>query len=288
MFKLLLYNSFCLNLVICDFPLFKVSTHISKNYYNTQRQETCRLFRRSGSSNCSNYEDQNNPEVTLFIDDYYEKWRISDNFGAIYNENDPSCQKRIAIHYYENDYLDSLELCNTISGYELDGATQMTVAGDNCQERVEKLVENSTEHKYVFYSTTGWLPNKCQFANFGDVKLMKSNSGNLSVYHKKYTEEEILNTSEEKNNTAAAIESQTLIFGLIGLSTFVLVGLTIFITVFCIKRRGMICNNKRQKDEVIVHQNELYGNLSNQDYFEERYDTNILDRNQYYEEEYEA
>ena len=38
----------------------------------------------------------------------------------------------------------------------------------------------------------------------------------------------------------------------------------------------------------IVHQNELYGNLSNQDYFAERYDTNIVDRNQYYEEEYEA
>ena len=65
-------------------------------------------------------------------------------------------------------------------------------------------------------------------------------------------------------------------------------GLATFITVYCLKRKGIICISKKQKDEVIVHQNELYGNLSNQDYFEERYDTNILDRNQYYEEEYEA
>ena len=75
----------------------------------------------------------------------------------------------------------------------------------------------------------------------------------------------------------------------ITISTVVLVSLSIFITLFCLKRRRMLCFNKSPKNqEIIVHQNELYGNLSNDEYFAERYDTNIVDTNQYYEEEYEA
>ena len=45
---------------------------------------------------------------------------------------------------------------------------------------------------------------------------------------------------------------------------------------------------KIENQESIVHQNELYGNMSNEDYFAERYYTNIVDTNQYYEDEYEA
>ena len=69
----------------------------------------------------------------------------------------------------------------------------------------------------------------------------------------------------------------------------ILIYLATFVTLLCLKRIGMICfNSNQKKQEIIVHQNELYGNLSNDDYFAERYDTNIVDTNQYYEEEYEA
>ena len=79
-----------------------------------------------------------------------------------------------------------------------------------------------------------------------------------------------------------------MIFGLIGSSAVVLAVLATFLTIFCLKRRGIICSHKNTMEESIVHQNELYGNLSNEEYFAERYDTNIVDRNLYYEEEYEA
>ena len=50
-------------------------------------------------------------------------------------------------------------------------------------------------------------------------------------------------------------------------------------------QKGIIC--KKSNENIIVHKNDLYGNLTNQDYFDERYDTKITDENQYYEEEYE-
>ena len=50
-------------------------------------------------------------------------------------------------------------------------------------------------------------------------------------------------------------------------------------------RKGFICNDKTSNQNVITHKNDLYGNLTNQDYFDQRYDTNITDRNQYYEGE---
>ena len=87
--------------------------------------------------------------------------------------------------------------------------------------------------------------------------------------------------SEEKNIT----ENQPMIFGFIGFSAAVLLCLLIWI--ICMKIRGVMCF-KTGSQESTIHQNELYGNTSNEDYFAERYDTNIVDTNQYYEEEYEA
>ena len=52
-------------------------------------------------------------------------------------------------------------------------------------------------------------------------------------------------------------------------------------------QKGIICNKEKSNENIIVHKNDLYGNLTNQDYFDERYDTKITDENQYYEEEYE-
>ena len=58
--------------------------------------------------------------------------------------------------------------------------------------------------------------------------------------------------------------------------------------IFGTLKKGVICDKK--EEDAVVHQNELYGNLSNEDYFEERYDTNVVDTNENYQqfEEYEA
>ena len=92
--------------------------------------------------------------------------------------------------------------------------------------------------------------------------------------------EDKMNTNEEENNSGTTNTIQTLVYFslgyLIGLSAVMFVGLATFFSIIFLKRIGrrIICT--------------CTCNLSNQDYFSERYDTNIVDRNQYYEEEYEA
>ena len=49
-------------------------------------------------------------------------------------------------------------------------------------------------------------------------------------------------------------------------------------------KKGLLCKNSNNEN-VITHKNDLYGNLTNQEYFDQRYDTNIKDTNQYYDEE---
>ena len=127
----------------------------------------------------------------------------------------------------------------------------------------------------------------CVFANSSKVSIRKSDFANLTVYSEDCNTKLLSNTSEV-NAIGNSIIRKEIILG-ITISTVVLVSLSIFITLFCLKRRRMLCFNKSPKNqEIIVHQNELYGNLSNDEYFAERYDTNIVDTNQYYEEEYEA
>ena len=52
--------------------------------------------------------------------------------------------------------------------------------------------------------------------------------------------------------------------------------------VILVKKR-IICGEKPKNQNVITHKNDLYGNLTNEEYFDQRYDTNIIDTNQYYE-----
>ena len=55
-----------------------------------------------------------------------------------------------------------------------------------------------------------------------------------------------------------------------------------------VKKDVIVCGKKKtDQNNIIVHKNDLYGNLTNQDYFDQRYDTKITDKNQYYEGEYE-
>ena len=195
--------------------------------------------------------------------------------------------------------MNSLELCNTTnSGYKVVDGTSLILDGNNCQEKLKELVRKSTADEYVFYSkrpTISGYFTECKFEYSGKVELKYtySASASLLVYNKDCTEE-LKNDTIKVEETKEVIdtkeyESKTMILGITIFSAVILVGLATFITLFCLKRRGMICFNKNSKNqEIIVHQNELYGNLSNDDYFAERYDTNIVDTNQYYEEEYEA
>ena len=82
-------------------------------------------------------------------------------------------------------------------------------------------------------------------------------------------------------------ESSTNIIIFISIAVTILVCL-IFFLLFCMKKKGVIRKKDDAKKETIVHQNELYGNVSNEDYFNERYATNIVDKNQYYDDEYQA
>ena len=72
-----------------------------------------------------------------------------------------------------------------------------------------------------------------------------------------------------------------LIGGIAGVVTFIIIIIIISIIVFVIWKRK---NNEVKGEKAIVHQNDLYGNISNQEEHEERYDTNIVDTNQYYED----
>ena len=46
-------------------------------------------------------------------------------------------------------------------------------------------------------------------------------------------------------------------------------------------KKGLIC--RENNENVISHKNDLYGNLTNEEYFDQRYETSITDTNQYYE-----
>ena len=52
-------------------------------------------------------------------------------------------------------------------------------------------------------------------------------------------------------------------------------------------QRGIICSKRKSNQNIIVHKNDLYGSITNEDYFDDRYETKITDENQYYEEDYE-
>ena len=52
-------------------------------------------------------------------------------------------------------------------------------------------------------------------------------------------------------------------------------------------KKWYISRKTKANQKVIVHQNDLYGNLTNQEYFDQRYDTKVTDTNQYYDGEEE-
>ena len=75
--------------------------------------------------------------------------------------------------------------------------------------------------------------------------------------------------------------TEYIIGGIVG--GFVLIIIIVSIIIIVIKKLNTEDQEVKSK-KAIVHQNDLYGNISNQEEHEERYDTNIVDTNQYYED----
>ena len=81
-----------------------------------------------------------------------------------------------------------------------------------------------------------------------------------------------------EDNTHFSENTSNFIGGIVGGVAFIII-IGIIIFVIC-KRK----NNEVKGEKSIVHQNDLYGNISNQEEHEERYDTKIVDTNQYYDD----
>ena len=115
--------------------------------------------------------------------------------------------------------------------------------------------------------------------SFGENQLEYLFPNTEYDYYDEYFEE---NTDVDE---LATTENVPLI---IGVSLAIIFAIVVIITVVCVLRMKKICcfqDIKSKVDgDVKVHQNDLYGNLSNQEEWQERYDTNIIDTNTYYED----
>ena len=140
MFTFLFYIISCSNHVFGSFPLFKVAT--------VRRHETI-LFRRSGEPYCSNYVKQNDLSPLLFLDEN-RTWQISSGFTTLENQNYPTCNIIESWSVLQFSNLNSLELCNSTIGYEIDeGTPSLILDGDNGKNKLKELVETSTEDEHV-------------------------------------------------------------------------------------------------------------------------------------------
>ena len=171
----------------------------------------------------------------------------------------------------------------------------MDDTGRNCNKHLSEMLK---EDENVFLSisqifVTEW-ETLCSFAFEKDAKIIRDERSTsfLTLHAKDCIKDEKISVSDvcEKGMEDEEIqsnESSTNIIIFISIAVTILVCL-IFFLLFCMKKKGVIRKKDDAKKETIVHQNELYGNVSNEDYFNERYATNIVDKNQYYDDEYQA
>ena len=132
----------------------------------------------------------------------------------------------------------------------------------------------------------------CKYSIASKVqKLQYNGNSRLSLFHRSCVSNTNGNVNESISScpikeTEKSDGKMNIVLGATIPSVLVICFL-IFATV-CLVKKGVICDKK--EEDAVVHQNELYGNLSNEDYFEERYDTNVVDTNENYQqyEEYEA
>ena len=227
-------------------------------------------------------------------------WHIEIFVGWTFNENNCRIQyeqSNYKVNYKYNETLPQkygwtdkrnkdinfplikFESCEKKVGIRLSSGKSQN--NENIYECLE-LAKKSTMFDFVFVSTKSKIGNnnvdvECKFTRvplFGDFRNISVELDPDSAFYVMDQNCTFKDTNKDSENT-------NLMGGIAGGVGLFIIIIIICIIIFVIKKR----NPKEQKNEkAIVHRNDLYGNISNQEEHEERYDTNIVDTNQYYED----
>ena len=135
-------------------------------------------------------------------------------------------------------------------------------------------VENKTEVNKVECKSIGISP----FGNIRKISVEPNSASVLYLLDRKCKFEDMieltLTIDEDVEEEDSSSEINIIIGAVVG-------GLVLIIIIIAL---SVIIVFQRKTETVKVHRNDLYGNISNQEEHKERYDTNIVDSNQFYED----
>ena len=153
-----------------------------------------------------------------------------------------------------------------------------TTSVENCYQEASKLLKRSNKQMFI----SARMKNSSHICKWilsdilDKIKITEVKDDMSTLYL--YQTGCVLPTPKEEN--------LILYIGLAAGGGGILLLVTVVGIVFMLRRKQMMCF-KKQEEEALVHQNVLYGNLNNEEYHAERYDTRITDTNNYYDGEVE-
>ena len=165
---------------------------------------------------------------------------------------------------------------------------------DHCWENLEinhGTYNDDLGEKYIFITEEKRLlqlkKSKCHYNLASDVRKVKNDPNSKMYLYNQYcfnnSKPNISCIGQDTENENGTKKKTIIVLGSTITSTLA-ISVIIIVTV-CLLKKGILCDkNKAANENAIVHQNDLYGNISNQDYFDERYDTNIVDKNENYQQ----
>ena len=165
---------------------------------------------------------------------------------------------------------------------------------DNENKDVFFLQYSINNNYYEVYSSEDivFLTHKSEDeTNFIVFKTDCISSGSPFSFHDDEIEDISEDNADVDSLTPLKDGSQPVnLYLLIGASLAIIFLTLVVVSVGCCMKKKIWCfqkaNDSKLNGEVKVHQNDLYGNLSNLEEWQERYDTNITDTNTYYEDYY--
>ena len=269
-----------------------------------EKNKGINMFTRA-SMNCAIYKSTTNDDY-LYKEEYTGFWYIEDFEDAILDTECCSIQSNMMdfLHRLEYPYDYTLpgedgwkngnydakftffkfEPCEMREGFKLFFETSWPK--DNITECIE-YAKKSTGLDFVFVSVTNKTESnkvECQsigISSFSYIKKISVNASSNSVLYlldKNCQFEDKIDQSSNQNKDDITEEdenSSSTIYIIIGGAVGGLVLLILFISIIF-----FIC---KKKETVKVDKNDLYGNMSEYADHKERYQTNIIDSNQYYE-----
>ena len=298
MFILSISISLVLVLVDCDYAPFKIVGKLDDH------EKEVSLFKRLGDRCCHKYLNESNPDIALFLRENH--WIINTNVTKL---DSSACPQ---FHYFTKNTLvdkidfeaENFEFCTTLKDFVIDDENSKILNkngdGKNCENHLKEMLTDNEEVEYVFMSTTQVFVSEwetlCSFSYAKDAEIMRTEefkASSLTLHTRDCNQliqlklTGICTNDEVIDEEMQSDESSTEVSITIAIVVTVVTCLVFFL-LFFMKKKGAICTKDDAKNETMVHQNELYGNVSNEDYFNERYITNIVDANQYYDDEYQA